>query len=289
MSSTNPTLSPSLHVAIPAVSTFALLSLLSTASLLGFISYRMFTWRRYYNTPIFRNQYVILIFNLCMADLLQALALTISWHWLQMGEIRSNSNWCFGQGLLIQIGDVSSAFFVLAIALHTWFRVVKSKDMRYNIFIGAVAFIWLAAILLTIIAPIMNGRQVYAPLGYWAGIPSSLIDCNTDVVKVLYQRQIRIRSPRLALYMDLHRRIQLFSNLYMDLLPPTQLPAQKWPPRLWSNAREGEETRVGIARYACVSRSLYAAHYPACKYSHGCLRRSYNPCGVSTRRWLFHG
>jgi len=170
-SSINPNFPPLFYRGLPAIGTFALVSILSTVGLFAFISYRMITWRQRYRTFVGLNQYVVLIYNLALADLMQALSFVISWHWLQRREVDSNSGWCFGQGFLVHIGDVSSAFFVLAIALHTWFRVVKNREIPYKIFIGVVAFIWCFAMLLTILAPIMRGKHVFVQSGAWVSSP----------------------------------------------------------------------------------------------------------------------
>lgn len=166
-SSYNPNFPPLFHHGLPAIGTFALISVLATVSLFGFISYRMVTWRQHYRTFVGYNQYIVLVYNLALADLMQACSFIISWHWLQRGEIDSDSNWCFGQGFLVHIGDVSSAFFILAIALHTWFRVVRNREMPYNVFLGVVAFIWCFAGLLTILAPILKGKHVFVQSGAW--------------------------------------------------------------------------------------------------------------------------
>src|SRR5947208_1104790 len=139
---------------LPAIGTFALASVIATCTLFAFISYLLITWRRHYRTFLGRNQYLVLVYNLALADLMQALSYTISFYWLQRGEIDSKSNWCFGQGFLVHIGDVSSAFFILSIAVHTWFRVVKNRSLEFTTFLYCVISIWIFATLLTIIGPI---------------------------------------------------------------------------------------------------------------------------------------
>jgi len=171
-----PSLPPHFHQALPALGTVALISVLSTAALFIFITYRMITWRQHYRAFIGRNQYIVLIYNLAFADLIQALAFSISWHWLEKGEIDSNSNWCFTQGFMINLGDVSSAFFVLAIGLHTWYRVIRNREIQYKTFLGVIAAIWCSAILLTVLAPILKGRHVFTQLEYWVCISISLSD-----------------------------------------------------------------------------------------------------------------
>jgi len=158
---------PYFNRALSALGAVALISLVSTATIFGFITYRLITWRRHYRTFIGRNQYIVLIYNLSFADLVQSFAFTISWHWYQKENIDSNSSWCFAQGFLINFGDVASAFFVLAIGLHTWYRVIRNREVSYRFFLGLIGLTWCLASLLTVLAPILRGRHVYTQLYYW--------------------------------------------------------------------------------------------------------------------------
>jgi len=165
---TNPNFPPLFQRGLPAIGTFALISVIATCTLFAYISYGLITWRRQYRNFVGRNQYLILVYNLALADLMQALSFTISFYWLQRGEINSNSNWCFGQGFLVHIGDVSSGFFILAIAIHTWFRVVKNGSLEFKTFLFSVISIWIFAALLTILGPITKGKHIFVQSGAWA-------------------------------------------------------------------------------------------------------------------------
>ena len=171
-SAINPNFPPLFQRGLPAIGTFALTSVIATCTLFAFISYRMITWRRHYRTFVGRNQYLVLVYNLALADLMQGLSFTISFYWLEQGEIDSNSNWCFGQGFLVHIGDVSSAFFILAIAVHTWFRVVKNRSLDFRNFLYCVISIWIFASLLAILGPITKGKHVFVQSGAWASLIS---------------------------------------------------------------------------------------------------------------------
>src|SRR6266487_4486679 len=65
-----------------AISAVALCSFLATGTVIAFTTYRLIFWRRYYKTYIGHNQYVILIYNLLLADIQQALAFLLSLQWL---------------------------------------------------------------------------------------------------------------------------------------------------------------------------------------------------------------
>lgn len=99
---------------------FAMASLISVSALLCFITWKMFGWRRSYREFVGGNQYILLIYNLLIADLQQSIAFVISFHWLKLQKILAPTPACFIQAWFLHIGDVASGFFVLAIAVHTW-------------------------------------------------------------------------------------------------------------------------------------------------------------------------
>ena len=146
------------------VSVFALFSVISTTALLLWITYRL-VWRHDY-----RSQYVILIYNLLLGDLQQSLSFLISIHWLNLGRIDSPSMSCFAQGWLINMGDMSSGFFVLAIALHTWYSVVLGRKVSNTAFTSGIVGIWMFSLLLTFLGPALHGRNYFVRAGAWVCI-----------------------------------------------------------------------------------------------------------------------
>src|SRR5699024_9988379 len=97
-----------------AVSVMAILSFLATVALITFVTYRMFFWRSSYTRYIGYNQYIVLIYNLVLADLQQSLAFLICLKWIAEDKISADTAGCFLQGLWLQIGDPASGLFVLA-------------------------------------------------------------------------------------------------------------------------------------------------------------------------------
>ena len=150
---------------------FALCSALSTFTLLSWITYRL-VWKKDYKVYDGYNQYVILIYNLLLADLQQALAFLITLNWLKLGGISSPSTICFTQAWLLNMGDVSSGFFVLAIALHTWYSVVLGRPIEnYRAFTAGILGIWVAAFVLTVAGPIAKGPHFFAKTNAWVSQP----------------------------------------------------------------------------------------------------------------------
>ncbi|CAJ2510769.1 Uu.00g063940.m01.CDS01 [Anthostomella pinea] len=156
-----------------AIGSLAVISLLFTSALLSFISWRMISWRSHYTSFIGRNQSVVLIYQLILADFLQALGFIISFHWTSQGSITGPSGACFAQGWLIQLGDVSSSFFVLAIACHTTYQIILSRSLSYKSFVISVLGVWGAALLLSSLAPIIGGRYIFMRAGVWCWISSN--------------------------------------------------------------------------------------------------------------------
>jgi hypothetical protein len=153
---------------------FGLVSSISTLSLLIFITYRMVYWRRYYDEPIATNQIFILIYNLLLADFQQALSFLISFYWISQNKLVGPSPACFAQGWLIQIGDMSSGLWVLAIAVHTFVSLVGQKVVPMRTFVAAVISLWMFCLTLTAIGPIMVRKNFFVPAGAWVGFLSIL-------------------------------------------------------------------------------------------------------------------
>ena len=163
-------LTPVYRIGLVPVAVFAMMSLLSVTVLLAFITHRLILWRRFYKEYVGYNQYIILIYNLLLADLQQAIAFAMSFHWLRINSIQAPTVPCFIQAWFLNLGDVSSGFFVLAIAIHTWLGVVRGYKMTYQWFITSILFIWLFALVLTILGPAIYQGRFFARAGGWVGV-----------------------------------------------------------------------------------------------------------------------
>ncbi|KAF1365807.1 hypothetical protein EJ07DRAFT_93311 [Lizonia empirigonia] len=160
-------LTPVYRTGLIPITIFAMMSLLSVTALLIFVTHRLISWRKHYREYVGYNQYVILIYNLLLADLQQAIAFVMSFHWLRINKILAPTAPCFLQAWFLQIGDVASGFFVLAIAIHTWLGVVKGYKMPYKWFIISILGLWAFALLLTVLGPAMHHDRYFARAGGW--------------------------------------------------------------------------------------------------------------------------
>ncbi|KAJ4358403.1 uncharacterized protein N0V89_002985 [Didymosphaeria variabile] len=149
---------------------FAMASLVSVFALLCFITWRLIGWRKSYREYVGGNQYILLIFNLLIADFQQSIAFVITFHWLKLQKILAPTAPCFVQAWFLHLGDVASGFFVLAIAVHTWLGVVKGYRMRYGWLVVLIVGIWALAVLLTVLGPAMHGNRFFARAGGWCWV-----------------------------------------------------------------------------------------------------------------------
>lgn len=185
-------LSGDLRTTLLPVAIMALISFLSTIGLSCFITYRMVFWRKYYHTYPGYNQYLLLIFNLVLADCQQSVAFLISFHWIAKNGILAPTAACFIQGWLVQVGDVSSGIWVLSIATHTWFLVVKGRQVEYVRFCYCLIGVWIFVMLLAVIGPISHPKTYFVNTGAWVRyfsflvlffrLPSSSLLINNEIV-----------------------------------------------------------------------------------------------------------
>ena len=147
-----------------------MLSVTAVLPVIIFIAVRLYIVQR-----VHLNQPIILCFNLLIADLFQASAFLASFHWVIEGGIFAPSGWCHVQGALLNLGDLSSGFFVLFIALHTAYTITSGKTITHRVFSGILVFIWIFAIVLTISGPIRYGRTFFTRAGNWVRRPVSVV------------------------------------------------------------------------------------------------------------------
>jgi hypothetical protein len=164
------------HHGMIAMGTIGLVSSISTLALLIFITYRMIRWRRYYEHPIATNQIFVLIYNLLLADLQQALSFLLAFYWISENKLVGPSPVCFAQGWLIQIGDLSSGIWVLAIAVHTFVGLVVQRTIPFGIFVGLVLLVWIFCLVLTVVGPIQEQVNFFVPAGLWVNFHSQLLN-----------------------------------------------------------------------------------------------------------------
>lgn len=157
----------SMKSGIIALCVFALLSCIATLCLLGLLTYRFITSRNDRRAPLYKNQYMLLIYSLVLADFQCDLGFFLDVIWLHRDQIIAPSAPCFIQAWLINIGDLSSGFFVFAIACHTFYNVVFGKRLGLTKLCWCIVGLWLLAVILTCIPIILHPKNIFVTQGSW--------------------------------------------------------------------------------------------------------------------------
>jgi hypothetical protein len=88
-----------------AVATFGLLSLIASVSLFTFLTYRLCVW---YYKGLLRdgaNQFMLLIYNLVLADIQQAMAFSLTSVYLSENKIEVGTTTCWANGWCKSISE----------------------------------------------------------------------------------------------------------------------------------------------------------------------------------------
>lgn len=157
-----------LRLGLPFVACFGLLSLVSCTLLFLYLTSRLFRW---YKAGQIRhcNQFWILLYNLLIADIQQAVAFALTTVWVSKNKIEVGSRTCFANGWFVSTGDLASSIFIFTIALHTFFSVVKGRSINHRVFYAWIAFAWVFVYTLASIT-VMSKPDVYVRAGAWCWI-----------------------------------------------------------------------------------------------------------------------
>jgi hypothetical protein len=145
----------------------AIVSCTATLSLLGYLSYLFITGRNDHGTPMHKNQYMLLIFSLVLADFQLDLGFLLGVMWLDKRGILAPSAGCTAQGWLINVGDLASGFFVFAIASHTFLTVVYGCKIGLRTVYWSIVFLWVLALGLITSTLMLHPNDMFVASGSW--------------------------------------------------------------------------------------------------------------------------
>lgn len=128
------------HRSLGIVSAMAIISFTTTVLLFLRLCYLFIRWRKHGEQA--SNQILILIFNLVIADIQQAIGFMLNAHWLSINAIEVGTGMCWAQGWFISIGDLASGVFTMAIAIHAFSDIVFDLRLKTRAFVVAVCFCW---------------------------------------------------------------------------------------------------------------------------------------------------
>lgn len=169
------TLSPLTDVlshGLVAVSTFGLLSFFCSTSLFFYLTWRLISWHRNSAIKAPTNQFLFLIYNLLFADIQQACAFLLNITALRNNAIIVRTPTCFAQGWFVSTGDLASSVFILTIAVHTFFSVVKDYRLPMGAFYCVIAVDWIFIYTMAAVGPILHGKDFYVRAAAWVCSPS---------------------------------------------------------------------------------------------------------------------
>ena len=148
-----------------AVSLLGLLSSISSSTLLIYLTYKLIRWRLRGQARKGYNQFVLLIYNLVLADVQQSIAFSLTARWLVDDKINVKTSTCWAEGWFVSTGDLASGVWIFAIALHTFFAITKGKKLPYPIFLTSIIGLWLFIYAMAIAGISINRQGFYVRAG----------------------------------------------------------------------------------------------------------------------------
>ena len=150
-----------------AVSFFGYLSFISSITLFVYLTYRMARWRASGQPMKNYNQFLLLIYNLVLADIQQSLAFLLTSRWLVEDKIHVGTPFCFAEGWFVSTGDLASSAWIFAIALHTYSAIVRGYKVSYSTFVVVMGLLWLFIYTMAIIGIAIHPKDYYTRAGAW--------------------------------------------------------------------------------------------------------------------------
>lgn len=150
-----------------AIGILAMISILLTFTVICLLVGRFVAWGKNLKDKIDQNQFILLVFNLLIADFFQSMAFVLSFQWIQLGGIFAPSATCYVQAGFLHIGDLASGFFVMSMALNTVYILYKDKTMPLHAMIASIGAIWAFSFMLTLIGPLQHGPDFFVRAGNW--------------------------------------------------------------------------------------------------------------------------
>lgn len=161
-------LDPSLRLGLCWVVFFGWLSLCASGGLFCLLTWRLGRWATRGQLRDGTNQFLVLVYNLLLADIQQAVAFTIPTIYLTENKIEVPSATCFVNGWFVSVGDLASGMFIFGIALHTFLVIVKGRRISNRMFYSSILSGWIFVYLMAIITA--NIHDIYTRAGAWCWI-----------------------------------------------------------------------------------------------------------------------
>lgn len=153
------------------------LSFFASLGLLIYLSFKFFRWYSQGGLQNGGNQFILLLYNLALADLQQAVGFSLTQVWILWNKIDGQSRVCWAQSWFISTGDMASGLWILAIALHTFLAIVKGRRLPPRVFFGVVGGIWAFIYVMAIIPLILHPHDLYNRAIAWVSTLQCCLLC----------------------------------------------------------------------------------------------------------------
>jgi hypothetical protein len=124
-------------------------------------------WRRKSGSRAPINQFLVLIYNLVLADIQQAIAFLLNVSSLRHDAVESGTRTCWAQGWFVSTGDLASSVWIFAIAVHTFLGVVRGYRLPSTQFYSVIAVLWTFVYAMAIIGAAMHPNDIYTRADAW--------------------------------------------------------------------------------------------------------------------------
>ncbi|KAF2436686.1 hypothetical protein EJ08DRAFT_156988 [Tothia fuscella] len=129
----------SIAVGLIPVAALGILSFGAATGLLLLLTYRIIQWNRRQRHV---NQFIVLIYNLLLADIQQSMAFMLNAQWLAQNGIEVGTRTCWAQGWFVSTGDMGSGVWAFAIGLHTFASVIFNYRLNNAAFLTVIVLLW---------------------------------------------------------------------------------------------------------------------------------------------------
>jgi hypothetical protein len=133
------------------------------------------SWRRSSGSHASMNQFLVLIYNLVIADIKQSIAFLLNANSLRHDAVVVGTSTCWAQGWFVSTGDLASSVFIFAIAAHTFLAVVKDYKLPSYLFYSAIVCLWTFVYAMAVIGATMHPDDIYVRAGAWVCLGSSSV------------------------------------------------------------------------------------------------------------------
>ncbi|KAL8367076.1 hypothetical protein RB595_007669 [Gaeumannomyces hyphopodioides] len=155
------------------------------------------------------NQFVVLLYNLLLADMHQSMAFLLNAVWLAHDRIDVGTPTCWAQGWFVSTGDLAASLFITAIAVHTYVVAIQGWKPSQRAIILTCVSIWVFDYLMVPIGMAatrngVSGGGFYVRAAGWCWINKEYDD-------------VRLLTHYLFIFMSLASTSAIYTVIFLRL------------------------------------------------------------------------